>query len=270
MRNNTFAAYKDWFEFKADVEDHECVSLVVTTDPRRRYDVGSTSVADPSAWRGGGCRAVGRLIQYDMHVKLVENYGDPADDPPLRGMIERFRERILDANHSETDVQLSTVCQAKGSEWDRVELLDDLIPLDVMEPGKNGHIVFAPGGNGGDPSRRSRPDYKGDELNSWFVACTRAKAELRLPDKWWNLVNLARAPGKPVTDRQQMWWKRLDKKQRRECVKLLNSLDETLRKGDAAAQGPGEPSDEPATVKKRRRSIDPPENRAKKLRLRER
>ena len=71
---------------------------------------------------------------------------------------------------------LSTVCQAKGLEWPRVEVLDDCIPIDVLKwSEKEEKVLFCPDHSRGDPEKTPRPDYKGDELNSWFVACTRAQ-----------------------------------------------------------------------------------------------
>ena len=139
-----FAAYQSWDELKADIEERE-------------------------------------LNQYNMHVNLVERYGEPADAPPLEDMIERFKTQILTANHrgESAEVLLSTVCQAKGLEWTRVEVLDDCIPLDVMKA-DDGRVLFAPDHSGGDPSKRSRPDYKGDEVTHCVTHCARRRLSLAL------------------------------------------------------------------------------------------
>lgn len=170
-----------------------------------------------------------------MHVNLVKMYGEPKEDPPLLGLIVEFKERILKAAHrpEDADVLLSTVCQAKGLEWPRVEVLDDCIHLDVIKrvkPGEGGGhaVLFAPDSNAGDPGCTARPDWKGDEVNSWFVAVTRAQKKLRLPQRWWELQDLA-ARRAPTTDAQDAWWQPLAAAGLdRAAANLLNGLRKTI------------------------------------------
>jgi len=160
------------------------------------------------------------LNQYHMHIHLVGAYGEPKEAPKLVAMIRKFDECVLRAGHtaSSADVLLSTVCQAKGLEWPRVQVLDDCIPIDVLHvigdadlgdgKGPCARVLFQPDYECGDPSKKARLDWKGDELNSWFVAVTRAQEELQLPPKFWALVKMAEA-GAPVTDGQLLAWDRL-------------------------------------------------------------
>ena len=194
---------------------------------------------DSSARDADPARTRGRLNQYNMHINLVERFGEPAEDPALLGMIARFKEEIIDARHSEAEAEvlLSTVCQAKGLEWDRVEVLNDCIPLDVMRTTDAGEL-FTPDHNGGDPAKTTRGDYKGDEVNSWFVACTRPKRELRLPGRWWSLVDLAREGG-PTNDLQKKWWACLGEDAKGRCEQQLHELYDIIRdeeEGDRAGK----------------------------------
>ena len=186
------------------------------------------------------------LSQYNMHVNLVEEYGEPQEEPQLLAMIQQFDALVLQAGHSasDADILLSTVCQAKGLEWPRVQVLDDCIPIDVLNvtdadtgDGARPTVLFQPDFKRGDPSKTPRLDYKGDELNSWFVAVTRAQEELELPPKFWALVRMAEA-GEPVTDEQSLAWERQiasDAKHMDEAHQLLGGLLEVWWNQDAAS-----------------------------------
>ena len=56
-----FAAYKDWAELKRDVAERE-------------------------------------LNQYNVHINLVERYGEPKESPELLGMIAQFKAVLLRAS----------------------------------------------------------------------------------------------------------------------------------------------------------------------------
>ena len=85
-----------------------------------------------------------------------------------------FTARVLKANvvAADCDVLLSTVHAARGAEWDNMVVLDDLVPFAKFER---------------TDSNSSRLPYEfdvkdwGDDLNLWYVACTRAMWRLAVP-----------------------------------------------------------------------------------------
>jgi superfamily I DNA/RNA helicase len=171
------------------------------------------------------------LNTFSMHISLVEEFGgDPRSpaEPRLLGLIRRFQELILDRKYdkSKADVLLSTVCQAKGLEWPHVEVLDDCIMLDVLTTRDAGNVVF-----------KLQDDRKGDEINSWFVACTRAQHTLCLPPRWWTTVDLARNRG-PLTQAHQQWWDALTPDQAKEAHALLDGLCNSMG-GASGSSGSG-------------------------------
>jgi hypothetical protein len=85
------------------------------------------------------------------------------------------------------------------------------------------NVVFAPDFSEGDPERRRRRDWHGDQLNTWFVACTRAQLKLSLPSRWWGLVDLANNRG-PVTEAHRKWWDMFTPDQAAEARALLDGL----------------------------------------------
>jgi len=182
-----FAEFRDWHDFKVQVRDRE-------------------------------------MGEYYTYISLVDTYAPTGDGALLLELVDRFKCRVLDmqfAHQSSTaDVTIGTVCNAKGLEWDRVELVDDaMIDLDVLvHNDRDNAITF-------EPSIGSRIDYKGDELNSWFVAATRAKTTLRLPRKWWSLDDMVRGR-EPMTPRQSAQWDLLD--DRDAAVALVTRLAEQL------------------------------------------
>jgi superfamily I DNA/RNA helicase len=83
------------------------------------------------------------------------------------------------------DVCLSTCHQAKGKEFDRIEVLDDFILLKTVS--KNKIVGFDLASKVVESEEEFCLQDWGDELNLWYVAVTRAKLEMRLPDNYWIL-----------------------------------------------------------------------------------
>ena len=114
---------------------------------------------------------------------------------------------MLDQPFSEwqCDVLLATACGAKGLEWDQVVVLDDYcrllvferVPDQELQAGEDYKAIHEEGVLMGDnvdgatptvPMRFAPPnDWKGDELNSWYVAITRARLRLQLPERFTRL-----------------------------------------------------------------------------------
>ena len=106
------------------------------------------------------------LTQYMMHVKLIDTYGYQ-----LPEKMAHFQNMVLNHQYkaSEADVILTTIHMAKGLEYDNVEVLSDLQDLDLALES----VSF-------------QAKSWGDDINCWYVAVTRAKKRLRLPEKWWD------------------------------------------------------------------------------------
>lgn len=126
-------------------------------------------------------------------ISLVESLGDE-----LPSKIVQFKESVLKKAVLCTeiyDVLLSTTHQAKGLEWDRVEVEADFIELDVQKkapPQLSSIIGFEsmplPNPNKVEFEFALAP--YGDDLNLWYVAITRARKELLLPSRYWALIEL--------------------------------------------------------------------------------
>jgi F-box protein 18 (helicase) len=113
--------------------------------------------------------------------------------------INRFREQVSEKKYSEkeADVILTSVHQAKGLEWDQVEVSDDFIDLGIKARNENDTM----NDSFGDASKQLAVNEKvefnvtsfGDDVNLWYVAVTRAKKRLILPQKYWNIVMFMQA-----------------------------------------------------------------------------
>jgi hypothetical protein len=109
-------------------------------------------------------------------VGLIDHFGDCTLE-----RLEVFRVMInkKGGRGCISDVCLTTCHQSKGKEFDRVEVLDDFIGLNTMPK-----IVSSQ--KAGVEEEFCLLSY-GDELNLWYVAVTRARLEMQLPDKYWML-----------------------------------------------------------------------------------
>ena len=131
-------------------------------------------------------------------LSLLNKFGEGGETGPLPGLIQTFRAHVLERKLSEheCDVLLATACGAKGLEWDNVKVLDDYrrlmtferVPSDELQPGKYLEIYEEGLIPAGVPMRFVlQNDWKGDELNSWYVAVTRARQRLQLPARFAHL-----------------------------------------------------------------------------------
>ena len=151
-----------------------------------------------------------REMPYGTHLSLIGKFAEEGD---LRGLIGTFRHGVLQQRRAESEctVLLATACGAKGLEWDNVKVLNDYTRLMTFErvPEKDliagsdyacihhGSAHAAPIAAGTTAETLASPaipmrfglpkDWKGDELNSWYVAITRARVRLELPERFWHL-----------------------------------------------------------------------------------
>jgi len=139
-----------------------------------------------------------RELPYKTPLALLDKHAEGGELPEL---IQTFREHVLERSYEEgeCEVLLATACGAKGLEWDNVKVLDDFIRLLTFEevpeeerlPGSDYAQVMAQGSGvpaAAVPMRFApKNDWTGDELNSWYVAVTRARLRLSLPPRFWAL-----------------------------------------------------------------------------------
>ena len=149
-----------------------------------------------------------REMPYTTHLSLLNQYGEGGQAGELPELITTFRTCVIERQlpESECEVLLVTACGAKGLEWDQVTVLDDYlrlmvferVPAEELQPGKDYARIHTEGpsgsGSGAPASSTAVPmrfkltnDWKGDELNNWYVAVTRARLRLQLPKRFMHL-----------------------------------------------------------------------------------
>eukprot|EP00729_Bicosta_minor_P008944 gene8944-27223_t len=120
--------------------------------------------------------------KYSMHVDLIETHRENT-----MNVVGTFKREILEKEFelAQADIILTTTHAAKGMEFDHVLMLDDFADLSNLHFNKTEkRWEFAHTNKGGDA----------DVLNLWYVAITRAKLSLTLPNEFETVVaNLAAA-----------------------------------------------------------------------------
>lgn len=126
-----------------------------------------------------------KLIRSMPGLDGLEDYADKTDDVELKTIIEIVKKygrklpylikelkqrHVADEDKGTADMIFSTVHRCKGMEYDEVTLLDDFITQDALEKlfGEEGTEVV---------------DYIAEEINLLYVAVTRAKKQLNIPEK---------------------------------------------------------------------------------------
>lgn len=154
-----------------------------------------------------------RELPYGTPLVLIGKF---AEEGTLPALVATFRRGVLERRLPENEcmVLLATACGAKGLEWDNVKVLNDYARLMTFErvpedelragsdyarihhdasarappPGAAGLSNAPPAGTAAVSMRfQLVKDWKGDELNSWYVAITRARVRLELPERLWHL-----------------------------------------------------------------------------------
>ncbi|KAJ3356479.1 hypothetical protein HDU83_000829 [Entophlyctis luteolus] len=130
------------------------------------------------------------MSEYGIVLSLIEAYEDD-----LPQVLATFDQKVLSQSTclERADVILTTAHQAKGLEFDNVHVCDDFIPLDVCQkppdPAQQ-RFSSATAASQNESQIHFKLNAWGDDLNLWYVAVTRAKKNLRLPKKWWDIVDL--------------------------------------------------------------------------------
>ncbi|KAJ2996566.1 F-box DNA helicase 1 [Globomyces sp. JEL0801] len=128
------------------------------------------------------------MKEYGSLIDLVRKYHHSF--PKKIAQFEQLLSKNLCRKKS-PDVTLITTHQAKGLEFDRVQVLNDFTMVET---------------NPDDPEFCI---YGADELNLWYVAVTRAKKELSLPKKYWELYSLIHSVQNGYADSKQQKLKEL-------------------------------------------------------------
>ena len=136
------------------------------------------------------------LSKYSVHLSLLGKLEDS-----LPQAMQQFESSVLHKKHNPktADVILCTAHQAKGLEYDNVEVLDDFTELgvDEQQPEQSDEDDMQTFVSAATMSDKREVEFKlpgwGDELNLWYVSVTRPKKRLRLPKKWWALQQSIKA-----------------------------------------------------------------------------
>ena len=128
------------------------------------------------------------LNHYTKALSVVTIYGKNTNEAI------RYFEAQLDRKYSddEADFILATCHSAKGLEWDHVELCDDFVDLLAQSYIRNisdvRQLPFLASADDSEVKRERRWGWQfniknhGDDLNMLYVACTRARKTLALPN----------------------------------------------------------------------------------------
>ena len=104
-------------------------------------------------------------VQLSMMAEIVKEYGDE-----IYGIIKSLKDlHVQDEDKSKAEMIFSTVHRAKGMEYDVVYLVDDFITEEKLEKQKDT----------GEPLNTAKLT---EEINLLYVAVTRAKYKLYIPD----------------------------------------------------------------------------------------
>ena len=105
-------------------------------------------------------------LQLSMMLDIVKEY-----ENEIPSLIQRLKtQHVADNEKDKADMIFSTVHRAKGMEYDQVELLEDFVTEQSVEK----------------QAREKKPEFNAiqlsEEINLLYVAITRAKSMVRIPD----------------------------------------------------------------------------------------
>ena len=230
--------YDSWADFEQEVEDRE-MPVGSVLGLLHKYADGSQGSQGTAAEDGGG--------------------EDAGADHILLELIAGFRKKVLQRRvpEDQCDVLLATACQAKGLEWDDVKVLDDFRPLvrfesvpdeDLAKDATKATAAAEARARGSELMQfKLTGDRKGDELNSWYVAVTRPRLRLQLPEKfsalegWLSSGEMALQQESSQSSKEEESY---SPKQKRGIEELRQRMIEALcpAQGPSQRASPGAPS----------------------------
>lgn len=142
--------------------------------------------------------------EYKIIINIIQRYGGWSPQR-LQDVLDIFEQGVLrqTLDPTQCDVLLTTVHQAKGLEWPRVELADDFVGLaEKFTSASEKDMILT---NQYRPMRMRKrvlnlQTYDKDSVNLWYVAVTRAREELALPSSWWKLIREFKRGSKLLED----------------------------------------------------------------------
>jgi len=125
------------------------------------------------------------LNKYVKPIAIIDKYGSNTIKA-----LEAFEGEVLDKKYSaeEADIILTTCHAAKGLEWDHVEICDDFVDLASRSYTQDAPVCNGPEFLSSDKCKKTRVGWQlnlqayGDDINLLYVACTRAKKTLVVPN----------------------------------------------------------------------------------------
>ena len=154
------------------------VHILGGTDAARRFVEAAEQLQDT-----GSCAhpELAMFSSWEAVREYVQDDSAPVELRTLVALVDRFGtptlHQVLIAcvlDEADADVVISTVHKAKGREWDRVDLAEDLDPTPALETLAN---PSAAGRNAGSSAETELAKAR-DELMIGYVAATRARTEL--------------------------------------------------------------------------------------------
>jgi F-box protein, helicase, 18 len=136
-----------------------------------------------------------------MIIEMVSKYGNELPD-----LINTLKQKHVDDDRRhEADMIFSTVHRCKGMEYDEVILGDDFLTEDVLQEALKEEEIT-----------ERKKQQLAEEVNIFYVACTRAKSRLRIPTNINPLDSINwESPGD-----------KLDKRELSAMVKQITSMEE--------------------------------------------
>lgn len=133
--------------------------------------------------------------KYAPILRLIDRFGDGTMDR-VRWLDENVMQPGRDIAPADADIVLSTIHTCKGAEWDNVVVCDDCVDLNKFSCVPPPAARTANFQNASDAKpETSIPmfvqksfGHAKDELNIWYVAATRARKRLYLPEKFFTMI----------------------------------------------------------------------------------
>ncbi len=105
-------------------------------------------------------------VQLGMMVEIVKEYGND-----IPGIIKSIKDKHIDNDDKgKAELIFSTVHRCKGMEYDSVELVNDFVTEEKLKKAKD------------DKTENTNPEKLNEEINLLYVAATRTKNKLSIPE----------------------------------------------------------------------------------------